>query len=173
LNVRMSTISPKLLGKQRVIKHTIEGVNMRVSKSTITVLLYTLLLSTIAFGQVQSEPNGLDQTEPMMKGHMVALYFGHLLDSFDNIVEYNAPIMVSYSEEENKIELEILGSKTTIDKAKTSTDRFRGELLMITLEAINEHFGLSLSEKDIIITYINKEGPSKMLEYRDGNYTIG
>jgi hypothetical protein len=146
---------------------------MRFSKSTIAILVYTLFLSTLAFGQVQAEPNGLDDTEPMMKGHMVALYFGHLLDSFSNIVDYNAPIMVSYNEDENKIDLEILGSQTTIDKAKKSTDTFRGELLRMTLVVINEHFGLSLSEKDIIITYINKEGPKKMLEYRDGNYTIG
>lgn len=145
---------------------------MRSAKSFVAFLICTTLFCTSMFSQEKSEPNGLDRTEPMMKGHVVALYFAHLLESLSSIVDYNAPVMVSYNEDSNKIELEILGSQTTIDKAKNSTDTFRRELLRITFDGINDHFGLTLSESDIVVSYYNKKSFTKILEYRDGKYSI-
>ncbi|NQT62350.1 MAG: hypothetical protein HQ556_05265 [Candidatus Marinimicrobia bacterium] len=142
----------------------------RFQIACLIVLIGLVSLPTFAIGQAASD--SLTSTEPMMKGHLVALYLSHLMEGFTNIVDYDAPIMVGFNESEAKIEIDILGGQTTIDRAKKSTDSFRLKLLAISLDALNEHFNLSLSEDDIVISYFDKAGPKQLLTFRDGNYTI-
>ncbi len=134
--------------------------------------VFVCLISASALVCGQPPTNNLNSTDPMMRGHIVALYLDHLFVNYGPIADYNASILVSFNESENIIELEILGKQTTIDRAKKSTDSFREKLLKVSLDALNKHFDLALSEDDIFIQYINAKSLGSLLVFRNGKYTL-
>jgi len=140
------------------------------ANSMIVVLFCLVSTSSIVSGQQTA--NKLRSTEPMMKGHFMALYMDHLFVSYAPVVDYDATIMVRFDETEALFELKILGRQTNIDRAKKSTDLFREKLLSIALKGINNHFDLTLTEDDVIISYINNKSFKTLLVFSDGNYTI-
>lgn len=140
------------------------------TNSMIVVLLCLVSTSSIVFGQQTA--NNLRSTEPLMKGHFVALYMDHLFVSYTPVVDYDAPIMVRFIETEALFELKILGRQTNIDRAKKSADLFRQNLLSVTLKDINDYFNLTLSEDDVIISYVNNKSFKTLLVFSDGNYII-
>ena len=134
------------------------------------LLIGLITISTFAFGQ--SSTNDLNSTEPMMRGHIVALYLDHFFVIYGQIVDYSASILVSYNETDNIMELAIFGKQSTIDRAKKSTDSFRNKLLKPALNTLNEQFNLTLSENDFIIAYIYTKTNEKLLVFKNGNYTL-
>jgi len=140
------------------------------TNSIIVGLLCLVSTSSIVIGQETS--NNLRSTEPLMKGHFVALYMDHLFVSYAPVVDYDATIIVRFDETEALFELQILGRQTNIDRAKKSTDLFRQNLLSITLKNLNDHFHLALSEDDVIISYVNNKSLKTLLVFSDGNYII-
>jgi len=88
------------------------------------------------------------------------------------MLDWDTPVLVSFTEAEGCIELEILGGRGSIDGAKGTTDSFREQLLLLALAGVNDLFGLSLEEKDLIITYINKNKFEKVLTFKNGSYAI-
>jgi len=136
----------------------------------IVLLISFITLSTLTY--CQTATNSLNSTEPMMRGHVIALYLDHYFVKYGPIVDYSPSIMVSYSESDNIIELAIFGNQSTIDRAKKSTDSFRKELLKPSLNTLNEQFDLALTEDDLTITYIYSKTNEKLLIFKNGNYTL-
>jgi len=141
-----------------------------ITKSMIVLLLCLVSTSAIVIGQQTA--NNLRSTEPLMKGHFVALYLDHLFVSYAPVVDYDTPIMVRFNETEALFELKIVGRQSTIDRAKKSTDLFRQNLLSIALKGLNDQFDLTLSEDDVIISYVYNKSFKTLLVFSDGNYTI-
>lgn len=141
-----------------------------ITKPIFTVLL--CLVSTFSIALGQQTANTLKSTEPMMKGHLFALYMDHLFDCYSQKAEFSAPIMVRFNETEALFELKILGRHSNIDRAKRSTDLFRQDLLHVTLNDLNANFGLNLSENDVTISYVNYKTLKTLLIFSRGNYTI-
>lgn len=141
-------------------------------KEHMRIVLLTSFITLSTFTFCQSSTNSLNNIEPMMKGHVIALYLDHYFDIYGPIVDYSASILVSYNETENIIELAIYGKQSTIDRAKKSTDSFRNELLKPSLNTLNKQFDLALTEDDLIITYIYSRTSKKLLVFNNGNYTL-
>lgn len=131
-------------------------------KLVIVSLILILGTSTMVYGK---KDNSLRSTKKIMKGHIVALYLDHIFNT-------SSTIYVSFNEKESLIELEIWGSDRTIDEAKASTEDFRQGLLAESLERLNNQFELTLSEQDVVITYIYHYSKERLLVFKDGNYTL-
>jgi hypothetical protein len=105
-------------------------------------------------------------------GHVFAYSLEKEIATMALISRWDAPITVDYDVDTDHLDIELLGARTNVEKAKDSLDRFRDELLTIALARANERHDTSVTTDRLSIVYRNREQWEAIIRYRDGKYEV-
>jgi len=152
---------------------------MKKYSSIIAIMLITIL-GSVGYTKEKKAEEKDDKTESavlsgkyeLQLGELVATFMNGVVDDLQELFDWKAPVVISYSKKEDKIIIALFGSRTTIDSAKGSTDDFRKKVLKEMLVLVDKAFGAKLDDKSYNIIYINKSNRKKMVVYTDGKYMI-
>ena len=143
---------------------------LRFPLATPLLVAATLTLS-LAPSPVRADSD-LAQSYDVTLGHVFAQSLERDLATMALITEWDAPITVDYAADDDRLEIEILGARSEATNAKNSLDRFRRELLTISLFRANERHGTDVTKDQLQIVYRNRQQWEAVIRYRDGRYEV-
>lgn len=114
----------------------------------------------------------LSRSYDVTLGHIFAQSLEGDLATMALITEWDAPITVDYNAEADRLEIEILGARSEATNAKNSLDRFRRELLTVSLFRANERHGTEVTKDQLQIVYRNRQQWEAVIRFRDGKYEV-
>ena len=135
------------------------------------VLVAASLVLSLAPAPVHADSD-LAQAYEVTLGHVFAQSLERDIATMALITEWDAPITVDYNAAADRLEIEILGARSEATNAKNSLDRFRRELLTISLARANERHGADVSKEQLQIVYRNRQKWESVIRYRDGRYEV-
>ena len=91
-------------------------------------------------------------------------------NEFKKIARWDAITVASYNQKENKVTIEILGGRNSLDGAKESTSDYIEKILKPMIELINNSYNLSLTTKDFTVIYTYKRNKKQLLKYENEQY---
>ena len=138
----------------------------------VAVLFVAASLSLALAPAAAHADQDLSRSYDVTLGHVFATSLERDIATMALITDWDAPITVDYAPEADRLEIEILGARSEATNAKNSLDRFRRELLTISLARANERHGTDVTKDQLQIVYRNRQQWEAVIRYRDGRYEV-
>ena len=132
----------------------------------------TAALAPVPAAADDSRPSDLSAPFEITMGHFFALNLHQTLQTIADLDKWDAPISTIYDAKNQQIDIEILGARESINGAKNSMERFRGELLEMALVGANHVCGTDVRADQVSIVYVNREHWEEIIRYKNGEYII-
>lgn len=145
---------------------------LRFSLVRAPLVALSLALSLAAAAPPAHADADLSRAYDVTLGQVFARSLERDLATMALITEWDAPITVDYDAAADRLEIEILGARSEASSAKDSLDRFRRELLTISLARANERYGTDVTKSQCQIVYRNRQKWEAVIRYRDGRYEV-
>ncbi len=132
----------------------------------LVAFITLILMSSIS---IASNMNFNTKME-LKAGQVVTLTINSIQNEFKKIARWDAITVASYNQKENKVTIEILGGRNSLDGAKGSTSDYIEKILKPMIELINNSYNLSLTTKDFTVIYTYKRNKKQLLKYENEQY---
>ncbi|HDL20704.1 MAG TPA: hypothetical protein ENH30_05435 [Nitrospirae bacterium] len=133
---------------------------------SLVAFITLILMSSIS---IASDMNFNTKME-LKAGQVVTLTINSIQNEFKKIARWDAITVASYNQKENKVTIEILGGRNSLDGAKESTSDYIEKILKPMIELINNSYNLSLTTKDFTVIYTYKRNKKQLLKYENEQY---
>lgn len=144
-------------------------------RSALPALVPAVLLLLMPARAVRAEdppPTDLTASFEMTVGHVFALHLHQALQTAAGLDKWDAPMSTLYDPKSRRIDVELLGARSSVDAARDSMERFREELLGMALIGANHMCGTNVSEDQVSIVYVNRKHWREIIRYSDGRYSV-
>lgn len=144
-------------------------------RSPLPALLLAIPLLLMPARAVHAEdppPTDLAASFEVTVGHVFALHLHQALQTAAKLDKWDAPMSTIYDPETRRIDVELLGARTSVASARESMERFRRELLGMALIGANHMCGTNVSEEQVSVVYVDRKHWKAIIRYADGEYTV-
>lgn len=150
-----------------------------ILKKTLLTFLPALCLT---LGSVHAGNDALAVVQPVPAGERAANYLQILLTSASQIIATQNSgglfsdhepyrVAVTYNPESKVIEASVVGTKDQLDDAKAVLDIVE-KLILSFNKRLQRNFGVTLSETDLYMDYLNARTSKSIVKYKDGKYLM-
>jgi len=143
------------------------------SRLPLLVLAALSLLMTARTSHAEDPaPTDLTASFEMTVGHVFALHLHQALQTAADLDKWDAPVSTIYDPETRRIDVEILGARTSVESARDSMERFREECLGMALIGANHMCGTNVTADQVSVVYVNRKHWREIIRYADGRYSV-
>jgi len=114
--------------------------------------------------------NNFNTKMELKAGQVVAITINSVQGEFKEIARWDAVTVASYNQKDNKLIIEILGGRNSLDGAKESTSDYIEKILKPMIELINNSYNFVLTPKDFTVIYTYKRDKKQLLKYENDQY---
>ena len=136
-------------------------------KCIVSILLFIFLFSCLAF----SAENFSTKVE-LKFGQLIALTINSIQKDYMELNGWDAIVLTTYNQTDNKLEIEIFGSKKSIDGAKSSLTDYIKKVFSPMIKKINEMYSSKITAQDVTIIYTNKRSLKSYIIFEKEQYLI-